>query len=171
MITQLFMPMSLNTALFSTQNGVMPFEMNFPTFLISFAIIAVTVLTAWFVLSSWDVTGLIKQHIAGGSLLSSEDIFVNNNEWEMTTRSKKEGLPEEEDHERTAPKASDFQRVLVGIPLGRPLGDTSRGRSLRGLHRQRLSEFLKRGKDSNTASGSALADIEMGNMTSQTRPA
>lgn len=170
------MPISLNTALFSTQNGVMPFEMNFPTFLISFAIVAVMVLTAWFVLSYWDVTGLILQHIAGGGLLISEGyrtwftIFVDNIKCKLTTCSVKEGFPDEEDHERMAPKASDFQRVLVGIPLGRPLGDTSRRRSLRGLHRQRLSEFLKRGRNSSTASGSALADIEMGNMTSQTWP-
>lgn len=169
------MPISLNTALFSTQNGVMPFEMNFPTFLVSFAIVAALVLVAWFVLSYWDVTGFILHHIVNSNALDSGDhrtrfhTFLDDMRRRMTIEPTAEGSAAEEDHARTAPRPSDFQRVLVGIPLRRPIRDTPRRRSLRMASKQRLAGLFGRERNGDSAPRSVSGDIEMGDMTSQSR--
>ncbi|KAK2599779.1 hypothetical protein N8I77_011504 [Diaporthe amygdali] len=50
----LMMPMALNIALFSTQPGVLPFQMTFIAFVTSFFALALIVCMVWVILSQWD---------------------------------------------------------------------------------------------------------------------
>lgn len=57
------LPMVLNIALFSIQPGVMPFQMNFTAFVISYFALASFVCLAWVLLVQWDSLVRLVQNI------------------------------------------------------------------------------------------------------------
>ncbi|KUI69479.1 hypothetical protein VM1G_05343 [Cytospora mali] len=166
-MTILFMPISVNTALFSTQGGVMPFEMNFPTFLISFAILTIMVITAWFILSYWGVAWAILRQLANGSLTSKEsksrlESLLDNARHVTTTNSKPKDITDGETQEKLTSRPSEFQRVLVGIPLGGVTGAVPSKRASRKLTKRRFTSFLNRGSTGFSRTRSVSGDIESG---------
>lgn len=156
MTMQLFMSISLNTAVFSTQNGVMPFGSNFPSFLI---------FTAWLGLSYWDIARLVLQN---GILLASKYLRDRFLTLFNKIRSIMTGITKmKESRERTISSPSDLQSGIVGIPLGGAIGVTSHKHSLRHRTKQKSSTLLSRKGVSGYHSVSG--DIEMGTLEPQSR--
>lgn len=59
------LPMVLNIALFSIQPGVMPFQMNFTAFIISYFALASVVCVVWVLLVQWDTLVRLVRHALG----------------------------------------------------------------------------------------------------------